>query len=501
MHENLILLTDSYKVTHHRQYFPNTSEVAAYFESRGGEFPATTFFGLQYFLQEYLTRRITQANIEEADRVFEAHFGTNTLFNRAGWQRIVDQFDGKLPVSIKAVPEGTTVPNRNVLMTIRNTDPLSAWLTNYLETLLVQVWYPSTVCTLSREISKMIAGYLELTGDPAGRPFKLHDFGFRGVSSVESAGIGGAAHLVNFMGTDTLAALTVCAEVYDEPMAGHSIPAAEHSTQTGYTLAHARLVGGGILAGETASYLNMIQQFGTGMPGMYAVVSDSYDIGNACRNIWGNMLREEVLGADNILVIRPDSGVPHEIVPQCLEILYDRFGGEYNDKGYRVLNPKVRLIQGDGMDLDGVRLVLEAITRQGWSTDNVAFGQGGGLLQRLHRDTQRFAFKCNNVIVDGESIPVYKDPASDHEKASKAGKLKLVKGDISGHYKTIGLDDWLPGDGKDELVEVFRDGEILVRQTFAEIRARAALTSADIKLPGVEVTAQPMYWFGGKTDD
>ena len=116
------------------------------------------------------------------------------------------------------------------MMTVENTDPAVPWLTNYMETLLCQLWYPTTVATISREIKKDIARFLEETGDIAGLPFKLHDFGFRGVSSVESAGIGGAAHLVNFMGTDTMQALEVAYNHYDEPMAGFSIPSAEHST-------------------------------------------------------------------------------------------------------------------------------------------------------------------------------------------------------------------------------------------------------------------------------
>ena len=113
--------------------------------------------------------------------------------------------DGRLPVRIKAVPEGSPVWNRNVLMTIENTDPHVAWLTNYLETLLVQVWYPTTVATQSREMKRIWHDYLVRTGDPSLIAFKLNDFGYRGSTSDESAALGGAAHLVNFTGTDNLA--------------------------------------------------------------------------------------------------------------------------------------------------------------------------------------------------------------------------------------------------------------------------------------------------------
>ena len=229
---NLLLLTDSYKVTHWRQYPQGTTRVHSYFESRGGEFAETVFFGLQYYLHNYLGHPVSQEDIEEADEFFAAHFGTRDLFNRAGWQHIVTNHGGYLPVVIRAVPEGTVVPTGNVLMTIENTDPVVPWLTNYLETLLVQVWYGTTVATLSREMKQLIQHYLEKTGDPTLIDFKLHDFGFLGVSSVESAAVGGAAHLVNFKGTDTMTALIAARDVYGEPMAGFSIPAAEHSTIT-----------------------------------------------------------------------------------------------------------------------------------------------------------------------------------------------------------------------------------------------------------------------------
>ena len=206
---NIILLTDSYKVGHHQQYPKGTTNVYSYFESRGGLFPETVFFGLQYFLQTYLSTPVTKEMIDEAEEFYAAHFGNKELFNRAGWDYILQKYDGKLPVRIKAVPEGTVVNTSNVLMTVESTDPQCYWLTNYLETLLSQVWYPTTVATLSREMKKLITRFLEKTGDPNLITFKLHDFGFRGVSSVESAGLGGCAHLVNFMGTDTVAALLV----------------------------------------------------------------------------------------------------------------------------------------------------------------------------------------------------------------------------------------------------------------------------------------------------
>jgi len=282
---NIMLLSDSYKTSHWRQYPPGTTSVYSYFESRGGKFPEVCFFGLQYIIKRYLVGAVvTKAKIDEAEKLINSHMGTGEMkhFNRAGWEYILKKHGGKLPIVIKAVPEGMCVPNKNVLMTVENTDPECFWLTNYLETLLVQVWYPMTVATQSREQKKVIAAYMEKTDAPpddGALGFKLNDFGVRGSTSTESAAIGGAAHLVNFVGTDNMPAQMFCQQFYglDGP-AGYSIPAAEHSTITSWTK-----------AGEKDAFRNMLTQYPTGL---VACVSDSYDIYNACRKYWGEDLKE-----------------------------------------------------------------------------------------------------------------------------------------------------------------------------------------------------------------
>jgi len=450
-----LFLTDSYKVSHYRQYPPGTERVYSYFESRGGEFPEVVFFGLQYYLAKYLAGAVlSQHDIDEADAFYREHFG-NEMLNRRGWEHIVRVHGGRLPVVIRAVPEGTAVPLHNVLMTIENTDPECFWLTNWLETLLVQVWYGSTVATQSREMKKVILRYLHETGDPSLVHFKLHDFGFRGVSSVETAGVGGAAHLVNFKGTDTVAGLVVARQYYDCPMAGFSIPAAEHSTITAWGCDH-----------ELDAYENMLRQY---PKGLVAVVSDSFDIFRASSELWGKALRDKVLARDGTVVIRPDSGDPPEVVCKVLDLLGESFGSTKNSKGFCVLNPHVRVIQGDAVDYSMLGRILEAAKSRGWSADNLTFGSGGGLLQKLNRDTLKFAFKCSAVTVNGREHDVYKQPVTDQGKRSKAGRLKLVReGD-----QLVTVRAAAPGD--DVLQEVFRDGRILVRQSFDEIRSRAEL--------------------------
>ncbi|KJE92087.1 pre-B-cell colony-enhancing factor [Capsaspora owczarzaki ATCC 30864] len=464
MSDNIILLTDSYKIAHYRQYPPKTTTVYSYFESRGGDFPETVFFGLQYILERYLAGPVvTQAKIDEAKEVFALHFGDDKLFNAEGWEYILKEHNGHLPIRIKAVPEGTVVPVKNVLITIENTDPQTYWLTNYLETILVEVWYPLTVATYSRELKKIIAGYLSETADDlSGLPFKLHDFGYRGVSSVETAGIGGASHLVNFMGTDTIAGFMLARQYYGSTMAGYSIPATEHSTMTSWGR-----------AGESAAYKNLLEQFPSGV---VACVSDSYDIFNACENIWGKELKDLIVerGKDgkSILVIRPDSGDPATVVVRILEIFGERFGTTTNSKGFKVLPPYIRIIQGDGISYASLKQILQHMKDHKWSADNVAYGSGGALLQRHHRDTQKCALKCSFAVVNGENVNVFKDPITDPGKKSKTGRLTLERTE-DGKFVTQVESKGDPA--KDLLVTVFENGVMVKRWTLDEIRERAAV--------------------------
>lgn len=448
MFKNIILNADSYKYSQFNQYPPKTTGVYSYIESRGGEWDSTVFFGLQIFLKEYLSKPITLEDIDEAEAIIKAH---GEPFYREGWEYIVNKHDGKLPVRIKAVPEGTIVPVKNVLVTIENTDPNCYWLTSFLETALLRaVWYPTTVATNSYESKKIILRYLEQTGDPSGIDFKLHDFGFRGVSSFESAGIGAAAHLVNFMGTDTVAGLLYARKYYDADMAGFSIPAMEHSTVTSWGREN-----------EVSSYRNMLNQYAK--PGaLVACVSDSYDIFNACK-LWGTELKQQILDSGAVVVVRPDSGNPSEVVVKCLRILEEYFGSVVNDKGYKVLN-NVRVIQGDGIDHVMINRILYCMEIAGYSADNVAFGQGGALLQQVNRDTMKFAMKCSAAQIDGKWVEVYKDPITDGGKRSKRGRVTLFKRDDQ-YYS--GVEDW----PKSALETVFENGVITKEYTFDEVRA------------------------------
>jgi nicotinamide phosphoribosyltransferase len=252
-------------------------------------------------------------------------------------------------------------------------------------------------------------------------------------------------------------------EHYDADMAGYSIPAAEHSTITAWGR-----------EGEVDAYRNMLKQFPTGL---VAVVSDSWDIDNACTKIWGEELKDQVLGRDGVLVIRPDSGDPEVVVPRLLNKLGKVFDCYHNSKGYLMLPDKIRMIQGDGITRHSLKGILDAIMAAGWSTDNLAFGSGGGLLQQCNRDTLKFAFKCSSATVDGKERDVYKEPATASWKNSKPGRLALVKGEkigVHNEYITArknSMYDW----NWDLMRLVFHNGKIITRHTLEEIRERAAL--------------------------
>jgi nicotinamide phosphoribosyltransferase len=452
--------TDSYKVSNYLQYPPGTTSLFSYIESRGGDYDYTVFFGLQYYLKEYLLHRVT---VDEINKAAAFHAIHGEPFNYEGWMYIAKELNGKIPVRIRAVPEGTIVPTHNVLVTIESTDPKVFWIVSWLETMLLRVWYPITVATRSFTIKQIIMEALNKSSDDpiAEISFKLHDFGSRGVSSQESAMIGDAAHLVNFLGSDTVAGVLCANEYYNCPMAGFSIPASEHSSITSWGKEN-----------EVKAYRNMLKQFAK--PGtMVACVSDSYNLWNACENLWGGELRQEVIDSGAVIIIRPDSGDPATVVLKTMEILDSKFGTTINSKGYKVLN-NVRVIQGDGINEHSIKEILTIIINNGYSAANVAFGMGGALLAQVHRDTLKFAMKCSHITVNGKSQDVFKDPITDNGKKSKPGRLDLIKL-ANGNFETIRLPSESNFNELSIMQTVYENGELLIDEKFETIRNRAKI--------------------------
>ncbi|MDO5811121.1 MAG: nicotinate phosphoribosyltransferase [Methanobrevibacter sp.] len=458
---NICLLTDSYKVTHHYFYPKGTEKIYSYLESRvGAEFNKTIFYGLQYILKKYLEGQIvTQEKIDDADNLIANHIGPD-IFNRDGWQYILDEHDGHLPIEIKAVAEGTPVDVGNALMTVENTDDKSYWLPNYLEPLLLQVWYPSTVATLSAEVRKLCNFYLEVTGSVKDNlDFMLHDFGYRGATSTESSMLSGSAHLLSFSGTDTIAALTIPENYYnDSNLYGFSVQATEHSVMTSLGP-----------EGEISQILNVIDN---AKDGVLSLVIDSYNYRNFLEESGksGTELNEAILnfldGEDNKVVFRPDSGEPVSTTIDCLNLLSEGFGSHLTDKGYKVFDLNIGLLWGDGLNYQKIRDILFAMKSAGWAAQNIIFGMGGGLHTAVNRDTQRNAFKCSAQLRDGVWHDIFKNPL-DSSKKSKTGRFKLIRENNS--FRTVPIDS----ESEDYLQTVFKDGELLIDDTFADIKQRA----------------------------
>jgi nicotinamide phosphoribosyltransferase len=423
---NPILDTDSYKYSHYKQYPPGTEYVYSYIESRGGQFPETCVFGLDYYIRQYLSTKITKEHLEEAQDIVPGHCGS---LNVEGFNTIINKHGGYWPVQIRSVLEGSVVPVKNLLVDAINTDPTLPWVTSFLETsMLRSVWYGTTVATRELEIRKSIQKYLKETSDDEAMKFigvKHNDFGARGASSYETSQIGGLAHLILFNGTDNVPALLAAKKLYGVNPAGYSIPAAEHSTMTSW----------GGKEGELLAMKNMLDQYAK--PGaILACVSDSYDIWNAIDNYWTGELLEQVKNSGALVVVRPDSGDPIEMPKLVIQRLMNKVGYSVNKKGYKVLPPYFRVIQGDGMnDAATVDKVLYNLKINNLATDNLAIGMGGGMLQKVDRDTQKFAMKCSSICVNGIWRDVFKDPITDPGKASKKGKLDLIRQGTE--YRTI----------------------------------------------------------------
>lgn len=456
--ENPLFDTDSYKYSHATQYPEGTEFVSSYIEPRRGwnGIGYVLFFGLQVELAKLARIRITQAMIDEAAPVLQAH--GLTLYTE-GWQRIVDAHEGRLPVLIEALPEGTLAPVGVPQMRIRNTDPACWWLPSFLETRLLRaVWYPSTVATLSHfVVGKIRAALIKTDGSDAGAEFKLHDFGARGASSAQTAALGGLAHLVSSRGTDTAMALVYARNYYGADVAGFSIPATEHSTMTAL--------------GEEGELDQMRTLLAKNPEGLVACVSDSYDLMRAVKQYWGGALKEDVLARDGVLIVRPDSGDPLEIVPDVIEALMAEFGYSTTAQGYRLLPEKLRVIQGDGVNRFSIIQIMDVMMARGLAIGNIAFGMGGGLLQEVDRDCFSYSMKASAIQRGGVWHDVYKDPVTAKgSKTSRRGQQGVMRTD-SGALVARRLENIPPG--ADALQPVFRDGTLVGVRSFENIRALA----------------------------
>lgn len=407
---NLILLTDSYKLSHFNQYPKNTQKISAYLSPRGGMYENIVWFGLNYYIKKYLSQKITQKDIAEAKKFAMAH---GTPFYEEGWNYILKKHNGILPVKIYALPELSIVKAGTPLMVVENTDEKCFWLVSYLETLLLKVWYPTTIATKSYAVRQVIEKYYQECGENIEMVrFAYHNFGDRGSSSVEAAAIGGVAHLTQFAGTDNFNALKLAKEFYPN-IQGFSIPATEHSTITSWGREN-----------EFEAITNYLETYKNSS--LIACVCDSYDIYKTVNFLTSGAIKAKIESNEYpTFVIRPDSGEPISQMVAILEIMEkNKVKFTLNSKGYKVFD-KYRIIWGDGITLETINNILYTLTseRFKYSPINFAFGSGGDLMQNITRDTCKFAFKTSAIMRDNQWHDVYKDPITDANKKSIRGRV------------------------------------------------------------------------------
>jgi nicotinamide phosphoribosyltransferase len=453
--DNLIINTDNYKHCHYPLYPPGTEYVSSYIESRGGEWPVTQFVGLQAFLRECLMRPITLEDIDEAEFVVREQ---GMHFNRDNWLGILNDHGGFLPVEIEAIPEGIVLPARNVLVQLINTDPKYFWATSFFETALLRaVWYPTTIGTVSWLSKMVIKEALRRTSDNEHLIRNiLHDYGARGVSSQQSAALGGLAHLVNFDQSDTVPGILAAKHFYNAGKVSNSGPNSEHAGFCAWGQEN-----------EVDALRNMLDVYAK--DGCALLLTDTYDHENCVKKIIGGALKEQIRNFPGLVGVRPDSGDIVQVTADTTEWLMDAFGYETNSKGFKILPSFVRVVQGDGVNFHSLPQVFMEMERRGLAADNAVFGMGGGLLQHWNRDTMNFGQKASAVRVNGEWRDIAKAPTGASFKASKKGRLAL-KYD-NGAYTTVPKGS-IP-ESENVLQPVFRDGKLLKKWDFTELIANA----------------------------
>jgi nicotinamide phosphoribosyltransferase len=483
---NALLQTDAYKLGHIKQYIQGTEVVYSNFTARSGKHSGIKdckgvyFVGLQHFVKEYLIDEWNTSFFSKPrDQVVKRYkrFVDKMLNSDVDVSHIGVLHDlGYLPITIKALPEGSFVPFKVPLLTVINNIPEFFWLTNYIETVLsCEMWLGIASATRYMEFKKTSLKYSELTcNDNSFVPFQNHDFSMRGMQNRQSAAVSGFAVLaMGSVGTDTLPAIELAEDYYganiDEELVGCSVPASEHSTQTSYGVEN-----------ELESIRHLIEDVYP--DGIFSMVSDSWDFWQLVTE-YLPALKDTIMNRNGKLTIRPDSGDPVDIIcgtysvlngrsPEqkgLIECLWETFGGTINSKGYKELDPHIGAIYGDSITLERQDTILRKLMEKGFASNNIVFGVGSYTYGMVSRDSFGIAFKSTYVKVNGVGKPIFKDPKTDSDGTKKSAKGLLMVSHENGQYT---LNDDV--DAKQEkhgcLEVVFKDGKLVKETTLAEIR-------------------------------
>lgn len=467
---NPLTCIDFYKADHRRQYPEGTQVVYSNFTPRSDKLAVKSsfydgkvvFFGLQYFIKKYLiddwNKEFFNKPKDEVVKRYKRRMDNSLGKDSIPIDHIENLHDlGYLPLSIRALNEGEDVNIGVPLFTVNNTKIEFFWLTNYIETVMsCMLWKPITSATTARQYRMMLDEYARQTGDESFVDFQAHDFSMRGMSGIEDAAVSGAAHLLSFKGTDTVPAIDFLEDWYnadsDKELIGCSVPATEHSVMCM-----------GTKEDEIGTFKRLITEIYPS--GIVSIVSDTWDLWKVLEE-YAPALRNEIESRNGKVVFRPDSGDPCEIISKSLDILWDKFGGTINKKGYKVLNPKVGLIYGDSITLERCEHILHMMLIRGYASTNVVFGIGSYTYQYVTRDTFGFAMKATYGCVKGVDRDIFKSPLTDDgTKKSATGRLVVEK--ISGEYFLFDKQDCIDCG---ELKEVFYNGTLLRDLSLSEIR-------------------------------
>ena len=461
---SLICRIDSYKFSHPFAYPENIQAMTSYGEARVSTDTVIVPFGMQLLIKKYLSETITMKDVDDAEAFALDHFG-RPLFARKEWEKVVEVYGGKLPLIIRAVPEGTVMHGGLPIYTVTVFDEDLFWMSAGFETLIQRaIWYPTTIASQDYVTKKKLKEYYEETGaDLNMLPFALHDFGGRGVTSPESAEIGGAAHLVNFMGSDTVEGILTANFYYNHDMAGFSVYATEHSIQCCYNSTE---------EGQIEYLRHQLKNAEEGQ--IISIVIDGYDVFREAKSLCTTM-REEIIQSKAKVVFRPDSGDMLRIVPILLKMQADCFGYDLTEKGYQKIR-HVGLIQGDGISHKTLFDLLDVVVANGFSADCLIFGSGGALLQKVNRDTFKFAQKACAILRDEKWIGIAKDPVTDHGKKSKEGVLTTVRYLPTGGLRAVDLSTTKIRDDEEDIMKlVYHTGTLYNEDTLENIRKRVEI--------------------------
>jgi nicotinamide phosphoribosyltransferase len=417
IHIPTLLDADSYKMGHPEEYSPDIQRINAYFTFRGNTLPIEdsriVFFGMRWMYESFLSVPITMEDIYEADEYLAHHgvAGTQYQYPRDLFIKVIEENNGYWPVTIRSLREGQCVHPGIPCFVISAKAPYQGLVT-FLESRLMRLWSPSCTATKSALVRDCLEFYFEKTVDPDSHfllDSRFHDFGSRGTSSAETAMVTGIGHLLFFEGTDTMTAGWLATKWNAGVPIGQSVIATEHSVMTTWD-------------SELKAILNLIEKSPEGA--ILSVVADSYDYHRFLKEILP-LIVEPCRAKNQFFVVRPDSGDPQQAVLDGLFYLEKAFGSTKNSLGYRVING-AGLIQGDGLELQDIGTIADAVYRAGYSAQCVAYGMGGGLLQKQNRDTLKAAIKaCEIELQDGTVKPIMKRPSSDVTKISLPGNFSV----------------------------------------------------------------------------